>query len=51
MGSQKCMLAEDAKNGCGAKFGCWEAEPKMDAVKGTRKGCSSQNWMPCERED
>lgn len=48
---QKWMLAEDAKNGCGAKFGGWEAEPKMDAVEGTRSGCSSQNWMLCERKD
>lgn len=35
------MLAEDAKNGCGAKFGGWEAEPKMDAVCCRR----DQKWM------
>jgi len=41
-GSQKWMLAEGAKNGGGAK---------MDAVEGTRSGCSSLNWMPCISKD
>ena len=37
--------------------GCWprepkmEAEPKIDAVEGTRSGCSSQKWMPCVSKD
>ena len=51
MGSQKWMQAGEAKNGCGAKFGCWEAKPKMDAVEGSRSVRSSQKWMPCESKD